>query len=44
MPNSDNHAKNDDRLKFAVIFSTFGRVKHATELRYSRVKHAIGLR
>ena len=44
MPDSDNRARNDDRINFAVIFSTSSRVKHATGPRYSRVKHATELR
>ena len=47
MPNSDNQARNDDRLKFAMISNKshvteprYGRVKHVTEPRYGRVKRA----
>ena len=38
MPNSDNQARNDDRLKFIVISNIQSR---ATEPPYGRVKRAI---
>ena len=44
MPNFHNRAKNDERLKFAVIFSASSHVKHATRPGYGRVKHATGPR
>ena len=38
----DNRARNGDRLKFTVIFSTSSLVKHVTGPQYCRIKHATG--
>ena len=50
MPNSDNRARNDDRLKLALISNIqscatrprYGRIKCATGPLYDRVKCATG--